>query len=55
MKAAIALALLGICCRLAAAQRWQPALSDRFDYQLGELFVVPTHFKPGVNVSIECG
>jgi hypothetical protein len=49
MKAALALALLGLS--LAAAQtRWQPQLADRYNYQLGELFVVPTHFIPGVKV-----
>jgi hypothetical protein len=51
MRAALAFALLGLS--MAAAQtRWQPLLADRYQYQLGELFVVPDHLIPGVKV---CG
>jgi hypothetical protein len=35
----------------AATQGWiAPSLSDHYQYQLGELFVVPDHLIPGVKV-----
>ena len=51
---AVVLAALSVTHAAAQAQWWQPALTDRFQYQLGELFA-QSQYIPGVKVRHPAG